>query len=632
MYRPRLIVPRSAIHTPDVVRPGSAAFGLETMGVYVPPTPLTPAERVMRELFSGTFLSYRGVFGEAATFDQVKAWIEQIPTEMILGVCSVLSRYATIQSERDLVQRPLVEWAVSPAWAPRVLAMLEGGRNAARQILFHHEQLLLAAKLAILYGVDGPAEPANTGQRYEVGRVLLAASDLLLDARRDVDPESDVILGLVVRGLTLNSVQEARFQIARAYDMFVERGANDPSIGTFFRHKFGIDIADFMAFGLFCATYVRPMLVPRPPWLDLAEIFESGQIVPTRVREHPKWEPTLDLLAAPREWFREQLDDGEVGASTFFPFQQRPYYRSASGAIFPINHRFVLDRIGMGMLWMMHDAQGNKRGTSIQDFMARVGEVCVEPHGIDALRDATPAVSGQRFIAGPENPEYRVTGRGKFKGSDAYIIEGRRLVVFEITGSAVAGKALLSGDGALFRADFKKKMVVEIKASGKRKLGKLGQLDRVIGDLLAGSPVIPGLDINDIDTIYPVLLTLQPMPQYPNIGRVVNAMLSDEGMFQYPKNKVAAVRMINLEELEIIAGDLAAGRIRLADVLQIWIDNPLDHDSSLKNHLIRRNYRELDNTRIHAAYDRWTAKARQTLLDAGLVDVDPQAEPSVPGL
>jgi hypothetical protein len=604
------------------------------MGFFVPPTPLTPAEHVMRELFSGTFLSYRGIFGEAATLDTVKGWIGQIPAEAILGVCSVLSRYATIQSERDLVQRPLVEWALSPAWVPAVLDMLEGGRSAARQMLFHHEQLLLAAKLAILYGADGPADPSDVAQRHEVGRILLAVSDLLLDASRDVDPESDVILGLVVRGLTLNSVQEPRFQIACAYDMFVERGAADPSIGRFFHDEFGIDVADFMALGFFCAMYVQPMLVPQPPWRDVAEIFVSGQVVPTRVREHPEWEPTLDLLAASREWFREQLDDGVVGASTFYPFQQRPYYRSTSGAIFPITHRFVLDRIGMGMLWMMHEAQREKGGKSIQNFMARVGEVCIEPHCIDAVRDATPTASGQRFIAGPEVPEYVVAARGKLKGSDAYIIDGRRLVVFEITGSAVTSKALLGGDGALFRADFKRKMIVEIDASGNRDLGKLGQLDRVVGDLLAGHPVIPGLDINAIDTIYPVLLTLQPMPQYPNIGRVIKTMLKDEGMFDFPPRRIsiAPVRMINLEEVEIIAGDLAAGRTRLADVLQTWIDNPLDHDSSLKNHLIRRHYQELDNARIHAAYDRWTASARQTLLDAGLVDEKPPTDPSLPGL
>jgi hypothetical protein len=103
-------------------------------------------------------------------------------------------------------------------------------------------------------------------------------------------------------------------------------------------------------------------------------------------------------------------------------------------------------------------------------------------------------------------------------------------------------------------------------------------------------------------------------------------------LFAYPEDRVARVRMINLEEVEIIAGDLAAGRIRLADALQTWIDNPLDHDSSLKNHLIRRQYQETDNARIHAAYDRWTAEARQTLLDARLVDDDPRVEPSVPGL
>ena len=619
---PQFLVPRSAQPNPDLARGGASARRLTAMGVEIGPTPLAPAERVLRELFAGTFLTYRDVFGEAVALATVLDWIRRLPAEAVLVVCSVLSRYASLHSERERSQKLLAEWALSPLYVPDVVAMLAGGAAAPRQMLFHHEQLLLAAKLAILHGGDGLAAVDDIGQRHQVGRILLAVNDLLLNTGRNVAPESDEILGLVVRSLAVNTSEEPRLQIARAYDMFVERGATEPDIGRFFRDEFGVDLTAFMAFGLFCSLPFNPLVTPQPPQLSVAALVRNGHFVPSRVRLHPEWQPTLDLLAAPREWFREQLDDGEVAASTFYPFQLRPYYRTTDGAIFPINNRFVLDRIGIEMLWMLHDAQRGKGGRSVQTFMGTVGTVCIEPHCIEALRDATPTGSGQRFIAGTEVPDYASPGFGMVKGSDAYVVDHRRLVVVEITGSGIPIKALLSGDGALFRDEFEKKMVLEVTPSGKRKVGKLGQLDRVVRDLLAGHLVLPNVDLADIDTIYPVLLNLQPIPQLANIGLVVKNMLTKHGMFAFPPARatVAPLRVINLEELEIIAGDLAADRIRLADVLQPWIDDGLGHDSGLKNHLLRYGYQERDNPRIHATYDRWAAAARHTLVESGLLD------------
>lgn len=596
----------------------------QMVGAAIPPLPLMPAERVLRQLYGGTFLTYADVFGEAIDLKTVQRWIAAIPAETVLSICSVLSRYASVRQARELSQGPLVAWAVSPLYAPDVLNMLRGGDQAPRQLLFHHEQLLLAAKLAILHGAGGPPAPADVGQRHEVGRILLAVNDLILSAGRDAAPESDAILGLVVRSLTINSVEEPRYQIARAYDMFVERAAANPEIGRFFHDEFGVELPDFMAFGLFCSLPVFPLQAPLPPVLDVANALQSGQFVPPRVQAHPDWAPALDQLVAPRDWFRAHLTDGKVGASTFHPFQLRPFFRSITGAIFPISHRFVLDRIGTGMLWMMHDAKRAKGRHGVQTFMGTLGTVCVEPHCVEALRDATPAGTGQLFLAGSDVPEYVSPGLGKVRGSDAYIADGERLVVIEITGSGVPISTLLSGDGAQFRVEFEKKMVMDSTPSGKPKPGKLGQLDRVVRDLLGGHLRLPGVDHSGIRTIYPVVLGLQPWALFPNVEAVITQMLDAHSMFAYPRGPivVAPVRMITMEEVEIVAGDLAAGRARLADLLQGWLDDGLGRDSGFKNHLLRRGYQEQDNPRIHATYDRWAAGARETLVRSGLLDPD----------
>jgi hypothetical protein len=101
---PRFFVPRSAQPNPDLVRGGAATRRMAAMGVAVPPTPLTPAEPVLRELFAGTFLTYHDIFGEEVPLDTVLGWIRKLPADAVLGVCSVLSRYSSVHSERDRSQ------------------------------------------------------------------------------------------------------------------------------------------------------------------------------------------------------------------------------------------------------------------------------------------------------------------------------------------------------------------------------------------------------------------------------------------------------------------------------------------------------------------------------------------------
>src|SRR5438132_10738179 len=98
MDPPRLLVPASVAPNPDRIRGGPPARRLAAMGVDFPATPLTPAERVLRQLYGATFLTYRDTFGEDVTLETVQDWISGIPAEAILGVCSVMSRYASVHS------------------------------------------------------------------------------------------------------------------------------------------------------------------------------------------------------------------------------------------------------------------------------------------------------------------------------------------------------------------------------------------------------------------------------------------------------------------------------------------------------------------------------------------------------
>jgi hypothetical protein len=588
------------------------------MGILLPEQPLTDGERVLRELFTGTFVTYRNVYEDEVDLATVRGWVQAIPVETTLAVCSVLSRYASVHSRRDPSQPDLIRWALSPLHVPAVLDLLAGGDQAARQFLFHHEQLLLASKLALLYGSDVEADLNDVEQRHAVGRVLLAVNDLLLTVGKQEDPRSDAMLGLVVRSLAINNVEEPLYQIGRTNNMFVERAAST-DIGESFLAEFGAEIPEFMAFAFYCAVPFDPFNIPLPPHLDPAGLFNAGRILAERVNANRQGSAMLPLLAADRAWFRRELNDGKVGGSTFYPFQSHPYYQSSTGAIFPLNYRFLLEKVGSGIFWMLHAAKRAKKGRHVETFMGVVGERITEPYGIDLLRSATPAATGQLFIAGPDIPRYRSPRRGEVRGSDAYLLDGSRLAVFEITASGIPIDTLLSGDGARFRTDFERKMVRD-PSKGKLDRGKLGQLDRVIGDLLAGHLQLPGVDINHLTTIYPVLVSPQYIPLFATIRPVIDDLLRTHGMFAFTGTKVvvAPVRIVAFEELEILTGDLSTGKARLLATLQGWTDDPFDHDSSLKNHLLRHGYKESQNPQLSAAYNRWGEATTQALLKVGL--------------
>jgi hypothetical protein len=575
------------------------------------------AEIDLRQLFASTYLRYADVFTKPVDIATVASWLKELPTEAVLAVCSVLSRYASVHSLRDGSQLPMIDWALSPDLASKVKTRLaEGGDTPRFHLVFHHEQLLLAAKLAIVQGTDEAADPANVDQRHAIGQALLAVNDLLSVVATDENAESDRMLGLAVRALALSNVEVLPYQIARIYNMYVERAAST-DIARYFTTTFRLEVAAFMAFSFLCAVPFEPWDTPLPPQLDIGAVLRAGRLLHERIRAHPDWLAPLDLLSADRDWFRERLGDGVVEGSTFYPFQERPLYRSSSGAIVPIHARFLTEKTGPGVFWMLHAAKVADAGHSIQTFMGTVGKAIVEPYCIDLLTNVTPSASGQRLIPGPPLGRYRSSGIGKVEGSDAYLLDGDRLIVFEITASGIPIGTLLSGDGARFRDDFERKMVYD---ASKNKRGKLGQLDRVIHDILDGRLVLPGVDVSALKTIYPLLLSQQYIPNFPTIRPVIDQLIAKHGFFAFahPTVAVTSFRIMSIEEIEFLGGDLVAGGHRLADLLQGWLDDPVLHDSSMKNHLFRIDYVERDNIGLHAIYDRWTAHERHLLLESGL--------------
>jgi hypothetical protein len=604
----------------------------------LPDPDVPPGVAVLRELFAGTFVSWYDLFSDELTEGRLIEWVRAIPTETVIAVCSALSRLLAVGHEArqlphytamEVVQRQIANWVLSPIYSGDVVRLLTGGARAPRQALVHDEQLLLAMKLAVLHGQDGPPELAGPEHWHAVGRILLGLNGLLGRTRVD-DPESDLMLGMTVRGLSVTNSEPAAYLIARYFHLLAESshgvfdgGGAGRTFDADFASAYGVSIEEFMALAALCAAPFANLNDPLASRLGPGGFWQAGKLALQQMAAAGYDAAKLDLVAGDKSWYASQFAGAQaLWTSTFYPFYERPFYRSVTDTIIPLSHRLSLEKIGSGVYWMLHAAHRAQGGRAVQHFMGAFGGP-VEEYIDGILRRSFPPTGTREYIPGGTISAYRSPGfPSPVDGGDGYLMANGRVVVFEMTGSAIPAQTLLSGDGARFRDDFERKMVMEVTSSGAQKLGKFAQLDRVVRDLIGGHLILPGLAPGEIKEVFPVLVSLTPFPQLANIWSVINDILSKWKLFQFnaPSVLVHPPQIATVEELELLEAGFAAGEYTLPELLWgKWCD-PFMRDSSLKNYLVKEHLREHDNPELHAIYDRYRHAVIDVLVRRGLAD------------
>jgi hypothetical protein len=595
-----------------------AAEHLQAMGFALPTARTNAAMDVLRYHHAVVTFSWDDFARDPAlTETELAAAFGEFSCCTVLALASLVSRLLFERGGRrspEGIQRALVRWLLPGPVALQAERRLGGTGSFRRDAVFHHEQLLAVASLALLRGGDGDPGPLSAADRHRLGLLLLHINHHL-STGPGLAPDSDEILGHTARALRLGEAEALPDLAARYFELFGERALTAHAEGTLtydlaadFVNAYSIDPITFMGLGVL-------VLVPWVGAADLgtaaASLVDIGRAVAKRVDTLGLRPATDALLSADRAWFQERLSLGPLSTADYLPLYERPFLRLADGGLLPMNWRLIMERAYGGVYWALHGLYRNRGGAQgVQDWVGQLGRSVYEPYVHDRLRGVysrrDPAQV--KYLIEGEVPPYRRHGR-VVSGADGYLREGRALVVLELTASAPPAAVLMGGDGARVTAALDRLLF------GRK--GKFTQLDRVIGDLLTNRLSLPGVDLAAIDVIIPLLITASELPQFPTIWYRVRRSWEAAGLFAFG-DRVGAPQLMNFEELEALEAALESGEVSLPELL---MDRQRHYEGgSLKNYLISSGRDALlrRSTRSEQVWDRYRQAIGERLVAVGL--------------
>jgi hypothetical protein len=389
------------------------------------------------------------------------------------------------------------------------------------------------------------------------------------------------LFGLALRGLYFGAEEHSGYAAARYYDLLrrasaaLATGTLLPDIDADCLSWYGVSVTDLTALAVFLAApFVSSGQTPLP---SVVLSRARGEADVTKALTRPE---TLNLFVASRQELRERFDDGNpLALSSFTPLAATPFYRTEAGTVIPINQRLMIDKVTVGAYWELHKGYRQRSLSAVKQYVGAIGKRALEPYVDGVLSRSVTA--GALHLTGADQPSYRSTGvstrRGRstrVEGSDSYIWDGSCLIVFEVTASGFPITSLVSGDSERLISDFNGKI-----------LEKFSQLDRVLGDLLRGELQLPGVSLDALQYVIPVVVVLDSFPNFPTVWAQFDAILNEHQLFRFEEEvcDVSHVIVLTVEEVEMVEPLITSGETTWARLLREFAGDHLSSRGSLKN-------------------------------------------------
>ncbi|MBS1894047.1 MAG: hypothetical protein JST59_22335 [Actinobacteria bacterium] len=280
-------------------------------------------------------------------------------------------------------------------------------------------------------------------------------------------------------------------------------------------------------------------------------------------------EPALSGLAATRAEFRAEFSDLGAGGERLIwelrPFNSRPFLRlSDEEGLLLLGRPWMLNWLGEGFHYrMMRVAQAQDasraagRGDHVQRYTAYAGQV-FESY---CLSLAGGAVAPPAVVLG----EQRYGKGGGKKTSDVAVFDGQSLVLFEVNARRVGAEPLLSGDPLDVTNEFKKLLVK-----------KIDQLGVAVGALLDGSANLPGVEIDEVVRIIPVVVSAGRLWQTGTLWEYLDRSRDAEKCRSFEDGRVAPLQALDPGEYEALLAYVDRGE-SMAGLLGRKADGPYRH-------------------------------------------------------
>lgn len=430
-------------------------------------------------------------------------------------------------------------------------------------VLFHRLQLLAAERILL----SGPPQQSGCAelsieQLGELLSCLLAINDHIDPPGMPTDQTLNDLRSLAIRNLSFNSRVNVRHAIGRCYMLYFDIPVTMREHHAYvdlpasFRDATDLELDVYVAtlFGLLTANY-RKKIGP----LDWRRLFSSTQLSKYDVQR------VVAKLSLTEEQFRARLTPNfpkSFNPYAILQLTKTPLLELEDGRILVLSADLLLRRVTDGVFWNLSDfwQQHGDRfriffGAVIEEYAWRLFGQAIHVYPLHCAYHSIP---------------YEGENGSQQHGSDIMLQYEDALVLFEINSGRLRLTTKETGKIARFDEDIRRYIVK----------GGIGQLYRVEQDYRHGL-----LTITDqkVDHVLPVVVTFESFPWSILTAEYIQDLAVHE--LGCPREWVKKVCLIDMEELEILAGMASEGK-NVASILQSWQKSRMWFQP-LKNYLIK---------------------------------------------
>ena len=549
---------------------------------------------------------------------QVKAKGDRLPVRVYVGYSEIFSRKVsearlrkqikkfnfldclvafaqmgmTLENEgatNPKVQNALMERLFSQNLVQRILNIKPKHQDVC--LVFTEQQILTLIKLALLCGSSGKKPLIGNSQKAQNRFVdsLLVVNDHLendfherMRAASAEEEREEAKIEFFVRNSFLNSHQAFRNLLPRYYHLFLEipqesnlvSSTNNIDLDQTFKEATSFDLKTFLFLGFHLCVQLRDQSLIQKNYTPSGLVLGAGSHFSKTSIKNREAKKVLDYLAITRKDFRKEWQQ-EVRRTrnfyySFLTMRRTPLFRMKEDKYIPMSLRFLKERITVGVYWIIFDHLKEKKGDKValgfKQFFGEIFQRYVEQM-FSRIISQSNSLADRLFF-----DIFYETSDGQRRSSDAVLFYPRKAVFLEVkTGTLQMAKTAIPGTIQEFEKDLDK--IVTKSAT---------QLEGRINDFKRGQLSFKGYAAREIDTFYPVVVTLDSIPQEHLIWRRIERRLAEEGCFQ--SEDIARLHIIDIEEMEMLEPLIQSGK-SLVEVLEQKSSDSMYADLSMKNFL-----------------------------------------------
>jgi hypothetical protein len=525
------------------------------------------------------------MFSQKARHQDLLNYIEQFPRDGFIGMaCGVGAILHTSNEPTPFaIQRRFAhEFEPVVPFMGKIIDILDTEPDS---ILVHDEQLAVLIKYALLHA-NAANWPAGEAAQLLI-RLMLVYNSLHGREHEPKPGDFDALIQFELRAVF--NLDEHLGHVIRRYAAFFEwartspeaqASANRLDLDADFQRFYGVTYEEWAAAAFCILAYFRQITSAKAMELIkpvmAVEAYLASITADAAIRTWLKWN-TISVKEA-TDYFRRADERHSYAGMTLLPFMRRPLLELAPGFVCAPYLPYLENSLGSGLFFAFLDGYNEQDGRQASDRFTRFFGEFFEDYVVDRFRRDHPATD-HVF----SEIEY---DKGK-KSADLAMFEADNALFIDVTSSRFnVAKTLIDLKPEAIIADMEKIV-----------LANAEQLDKSIKAFKDGRLRYPGIDPSAIKRIFPIVLSIQPLPRAFAFNRRILAEITNRGLLV----GLERIEILTAEDAEMV-GSLYKKDVLLSDILarKLAHHHPKAQNDSLKNYLF---YFEPNLVRTNAPSD-----------------------------